>query len=235
MKKTMKIKNKKNILTHPFSIRAIYALTWGIASTYRFSAINQSPWLKHLNSGGRVLVCSWHQQFYPAMQYFRRFRAYRPAIMVSRSEDGEIGAGLANLNGWQTIRGSSSKGGVTALARMVKNLKDHPLAGHILDGPRGPAGKVKPGVIQMARMTGAALVPMGVSADKAWYADSWDRFMIPKPFAHVTIRFCNPIHLDPKAVKEDFEGQLRKLEAIMLRMGWHAPSIPSRLSCPARV
>ena len=139
--------------------------------------------------------------------------------MVSRSEDGEIGAGIANLNGWATIRGSSSKGGVTALARMVKNLKEYPLAGHIVDGPRGPAGKVKPGVLQMARLTGAALVPMNVSADNAWYANSWDRFMIPKPLARVTIRFSNPIYVDQKTIKEDFDGQLQQLETVMQRLG----------------
>ena len=60
---------------------------------------------------------------------------------------------------------------------------------HVVDGPRGPAGIVKAGAISIALATGVVVVPFYTAADKAWYFNSWDRFLLPKPFARVTLRF----------------------------------------------
>jgi len=98
---------------------------------------------------------------------------------------------------------------------MVERLRLSRLAGHIVDGPKGPAGVVKAGAISLARATGAVIVPMFTSADRAWYFKSWDRFMIPKPFARVTLRFGRMIDLNDSREGEDFEGHRAALEAAM--------------------
>jgi len=101
--------------------------------------------------------------------------------MISKSSGGQIISGVANRTGWYTVRGSSSKGGRSALHGMILKLKENSLAAHIADGPRGPAGVVKAGVIRMASAADAMIVPAYTSADKAWYFNSWDSFMIPCP------------------------------------------------------
>lgn len=99
---------------------------------------------------------------------------------------------------------------------VIGELKNSRLAGHIVDGPRGPAGQVKAGVIRMAHAAQAAVVPFYVSADKAWYFNSWDRFMLPKPFSKVLLRFERLVHLDPNVDEAGFESQREALERMML-------------------
>lgn len=98
---------------------------------------------------------------------------------------------------------------------MIQHIKTHGFGAHILDGPTGPIGKVKPGIIKMALETNATIVPFYTFADKAWFFNSWDRFMLPKPFSKVTILFGSPIELDTKDFTGDFETMREKLEEYM--------------------
>jgi hypothetical protein len=186
------------------------------SASWRLSVEGEQPWLERLHGGGRVLLCTWHQQFAPAIRHFGNYRRFRPALMISRSKDGDIVANMAACNGWLAVRGSSSRGGGDALRRMVSHLRQHGLAGHILDGPRGPSGRVKPGVILLAQAAEAAIVPFFTSADRAWHLRSWDRFCIPKPFARVRIEFCAPLMLPPTKDPTVLETQRLQLERLML-------------------
>jgi len=124
-------------------------------------------------------------------------------------------AAVAERSGWHTVRGSSSNGGKQALKQMVEHLKKSGLAGHILDGPRGPAGEVKPGIISMAHSAEAAIVPFYTNANRSWFFKSWDDFFLPKPFARVTISFGEPIILDKTEDEGVFETQRSYLEKLM--------------------
>jgi len=172
--------------------------------------------MDYRGNGGVVLLCIWHQQFFSAIRPFRRYKTFNPSIMISQSNDGEIVAKMALRNGWVPVRGSSSKGGMGALKKMITNLKEKKLAAHIIDGPRGPSGIVKAGVIRLAHATNAVIVPLSVSAEKAWYFNSWDRFLLPKPFSKVFLRFGEMIKFDRVNDKESFEKQRKHLEEIML-------------------
>ncbi|MEW6184518.1 MAG: lysophospholipid acyltransferase family protein [Thermodesulfobacteriota bacterium] len=165
--------------------------------------------------GGRVLLCTFHQQFFPAIRPFQKYKEYHPSLMISRSLDGEIIAGVARRTGWHTVRGSSSKGGTEALKEMVDCFRQSRMAAHIVDGPLGPAGEIKPGAIRLAHLAEAAIVPFYTSAEKAWYFNSWDTFFIPKPFTKVRLCFGKMIIFDPTDDPEDFENQRRTLEQIM--------------------
>jgi lysophospholipid acyltransferase (LPLAT)-like uncharacterized protein len=193
----------------------VYHLNRLYSATLRLEIENEQAWLAHLDDGGTVLLCAWHQQFFSAIRHFQLYRKYTPGIMISRSKDGAVVAGVARRSGWLPVRGSSSKGGKAALRKMIAHLKRCRLAGHIVDGPRGPAGIVKPGVIRMARATGAVIVPFYVSAQRRWIFNSWDRFLVPKPFSRVTLRFEQPLRLDRDLGSEEFEQQRQRLETIM--------------------
>jgi len=194
-----------------FLYRFIRAYSW----TFRLTVENEQPWMDYLKSGGSVLLCTWHQQFFSAIRYFRHYREFDPSLMISQSKDGEIIAGIAERSGWRTVRGSSSKDGAKALKEMIRQLRVSRLAGHIVDGPLGPAGIVKAGAIRMAHLTGAAVVPFYTAADRAWYFNSWDKFFLPKPFSKVTLRFGDIMKFERVKDDESFERQRRHLEDAM--------------------
>lgn len=202
---------KKRILRSPafawLAAQLIRVYSW----TFRLTFENEQEWHDYLEQGGRVILCSWHQQFFSFIRPFRRYRAYRPGLMISRSADGNIIAGIAKQMGWKSIRGSSSRGGLQAMHEMIQHINEHRLGGHVVDGPRGPIGVVKKGVVHMARETGAMLVPIYAEASNAWTFRSWDRFFIPKPFSRVCIRFGDLIPLTQDNDDPDWLEQQRTL------------------------
>ncbi|HNZ65006.1 MAG TPA: lysophospholipid acyltransferase family protein [Smithella sp.] len=171
--------------------------------------------MNHLKQGGRILICCWHQQFFSAIRHFKTYAPYHPALMISQSKDGDIIARIAEKTGWHTVRGSSSRDGSKALREMIEYLKNSRFAGHVVDGPRGPAGIVKAGVIKLAEASGALVVPFYISAERAWYFNSWDRFMLPKPFSRVTLRFGEMLDVSSGPSEDEFERQRLRLEEIM--------------------
>jgi len=194
----------------------LYQLVQCYSRTLRLSIENEKPWLDYLQGGGRVLLCGWHQQFFAAIRHFKTYSDYSPSLMISQSKDGDIIADIAKKSGWNAVRGSSSRNGGRALREMVGQLEHSGLAAHILDGPRGPAGIVKAGAVSLARSAGAVVVPFTISSDNVWYFHSWDRFMLPKPFARVNLRFGNMLDLNAGEGDENFESHRVRLQEIML-------------------
>jgi lysophospholipid acyltransferase (LPLAT)-like uncharacterized protein len=173
----------------------------------------------------------WHQRFLPALAYVTKFRNFKPIVMISQSSDGELIASLAARLGLIPIRGSSTRGGREALMAILRALKKNPGVIHIVDGPTGPKGVVKPGLTAMAQVTGAPIFPVIISAEKAWVTRSWDRFLVPKPFSTVTIRWGDPV-LVPRGTRSDqLEELTKQVETLLLkahaeadlRSGWLQP------------
>jgi hypothetical protein len=194
---------------------SFYHIIRAYSLTFRLHIENEESWLKYRQNGGRVLLCAWHQQFFAAIRHFQTYALYRPALMISQSKDGDIIAGIAEKSGWHAVRGSSSRDGRRALKEMIGQLKLSGLGAHIVDGPKGPAGIIKAGVISLARATGAVVVPVYITSDRAWYFNSWDRFMLPKPFARVTLRFGEMLDLTSGDSDEDFEDHRSRLQNVM--------------------
>lgn len=193
----------------------LYLVIRCYTSSFRVKVENEREWMEHLEAGGRVLVCTWHQHFFSAIRHFESYRSYRPGVMVSQSRDGDIIAGVANRSGWITIRGSSSRAGKEALAGMIAHLRETRFAGHVVDGPRGPAWRVKAGLIRLAHAAEATIVPFYVTVDRAWYFNSWDHFFIPKPLSKVVLRFGAKIELAPTEDTKEFEAQRLGVESVM--------------------
>jgi lysophospholipid acyltransferase (LPLAT)-like uncharacterized protein len=205
----------KNLLKSELCISFLYRFVRAYSWTFRLRIENEYEWLAHLKGGGSVLLCAWHQQFFSAIRHFQNYRVFNPSIMISRSNDGSMIAGVAERTGWHTVRGSSSKGGKAALRNVITHLRKSRLAAHIVDGPRGPAGEVKAGVIRLAHLTDAVIVPFTVSAEKGWHFNSWDNFLLPKPFSKVHLRFGKMLKFEPTKDAAVFEEQRVRLEKIM--------------------
>jgi lysophospholipid acyltransferase (LPLAT)-like uncharacterized protein len=204
-----------HILASPIFHRVLYLFIRFYSRTFRLRVVNEARWQKTLADGSPVLLCAWHQQFFGAIRHFKNYAPYRPQLMISQSRDGSIIAAVAHQSGWQTARGSSSRGGKTALRAMITHLKASNLGAHILDGPTGPMGVVKAGAIRLAHASRAAIVPVSISAKRAFYFNSWDRFMLPAPFSRVVLTFGDPVRFEPTDDPEAFEAQRLRLEAIM--------------------
>ena len=211
----MRVKIDRFITSELF-ISLLYRLNRIYSGTFRLTIENEEEWLDYLNNGGTVLLCTWHQQFFSGVRHFQSYKDFKPSIMISQSKDGKIVAGVAERSGWNPVRGSSSKGGVLALKNMIVNLRKSKLSAHIVDGPRGPSGIVKPGVIRLAHATNAAIVPFYVSAENGWHFNSWDKFLLPKPFSKVTFRFGKMIIFQKVKDKDLLEKQRKQLEGIMI-------------------
>lgn len=205
----------QSILASPFFHRFLYHFIRLYSRTFRLSIVNEAQWQALIEAGTPVLLCAWHQQFFAAVRHFKSYAGYRPALMISRSRDGAIIAAVARQTGWAAIRGSSSRGGKPALRSMIRHLTDGKLAAHILDGPTGPRGVVKAGAIRLAHNACATIVPFSVSAHRALYFNSWDRFMLPLPFTRVTLHFGDPIRFAPTSDRDAFERQRIRLEDLM--------------------
>lgn len=202
------------IYTRPF-IAFIYYFIRLYSMTLTLKVENEKHWKDLRAQGVPVLLCAWHQQFFSAIYHFKTYAKFNPGLMISQSKDGDLISGVANRSGWHTPRGSSSRGGKKAMDAMIEHLKIFGFGAHILDGPRGPIGRVKAGIIKMALEADAVVIPLYTSAEKAWFFNSWDRFMLPKPFSRVLITFGQEIRIESTEHKDDFEDQRLFIENTM--------------------
>lgn len=209
-------KKHQNLITKKWFIDFVYRFIRLYSSTFRFKVENEEKWMDILRRGRPVLICPWHQQFFSAIRYFKNYSHLRPALMISKSSDGELIAGVANRTGWRTARGSSTRGGKDAMQAMIDHMSLHGFGAHVVDGPQGPMGIIKPGLIRIAQKSGAVIVPFVISADSAWYFRSWDRFMLPKPFSKVVLRYLEPYYLKAGDDPDLFEYQRKQIEDSML-------------------
>ncbi|WP_027359569.1 lysophospholipid acyltransferase family protein [Desulforegula conservatrix] len=209
-------KKHQNLITKKWFIDFVYYFIRAYSSTFRFRVENEEKWMNILKKAKPVLICTWHQQFFSAIRYFKEYSHLRPALMISKSSDGELIAGVANRTGWKTARGSSSRGGRDAMEAMIEHVKTYKLGAHVVDGPQGPIGIIKPGLIRIAQKSGAVLVPFVIHAESAWYFGSWDRFMLPKPFSKVVLKYLDPYYLKASNDPAVFEQQRQEIENIML-------------------
>lgn len=177
----------------------IYHLVSLIGRTLRI----ESPRLAEVNAmkGGKILT-GWHGRSLVAGIVFRNQGVW---TIISHSRDGETQNYFFRRFGFKTIRGSSSKGGLKAAVESIRILRKGETMAFTPDGPRGPSGVVQDGVMVMAQKSGVPIIPAGWSADRRWLLSTWDRYMIPKPFARVVLLFGDPIAVPKDASPEEVE------------------------------
>ncbi len=125
--------------------------------------------------------------------------------MVSRHRDGEMIARTVHRIGYRTVRGSSTRGGSTALRQMVRRLKNGNICVILPDGPKGPRHQVKMGIVMMAQLAGAMVIPFTFSAAKPIIFNSWDRFTLWWPFSKLAMVYGKPIEIPRRLTDEQME------------------------------
>jgi hypothetical protein len=142
------------------------------------------------NKGEHVILAFWHDQL---LLMVKGYRGPGARILISASKDGELIARTMRCFGQGAVRGSSTRGGRAAFKAMMA-LAAEPFDLVLTpDGPRGPRHRIKPGVVQLARLTGRPVIPMAFVCSRGRRFASWDRFLLPYPFSRGVYAFGEPL------------------------------------------
>lgn len=147
-----------------------------------------------------AIYCFWHRCVFAAAYVFRD-RQIR--VLTSRSYDGEYIARIIERLGFRAIRGSSSRGAVQSLRELQRELQAREFIAFTIDGPRGPRYVAKPGPIHLAGVTGSPIFSFYVAPERAWVLNSWDAFLIPKPFSRVHCYVRSPMRVSANSEYEE--------------------------------
>ena len=161
----------------------------------------------------------WHNRLLVFPLVLRRFFPERHgAALISASRDGDLLADAVRRFGYDVVRGSSSRLGASAILRLTQVLAS---GGDVVitpDGPRGPAYELGPGIIFLAQKSGAAVVPMNLEYSRCWRLGSWDRFIVPRPFAKVRVLINRPHRVKSTVTPEEFESERLALQDAMMEL-----------------
>jgi lysophospholipid acyltransferase (LPLAT)-like uncharacterized protein len=187
--------------------RAVLVLGRGVlqvlARTWRFRVVNAQA-IDDLRTAKQNFIFSlWHGQLLPLLWHHRDEGV---VLLISEHRDGELVARAAQSLGYALVRGSTTRGADRALISIIRELQAGREVAITPDGPKGPAGKYAPGALIAAQRSGSVILPIVAVADRAWRLNSWDRFMIPKPFARITVAYGKPTKVlaaTPRAAAEE--------------------------------
>ena len=170
-----------------------------------------------------VIYAIWHGRMLmiPAIYGTR----HAPWIMTSWSRDGELIGRVAEGFGFRTVRGSTTRGGTAALREQVRLLRRGEQVAVLPDGPRGPRHVVQPGIILLAKLGQAPIIPMSFSASPRRLLSSWDEFLVPLPFARCVVLFGEPIRVPADADRDVFEASRKLLEERLVTLTWRADQV----------
>jgi lysophospholipid acyltransferase (LPLAT)-like uncharacterized protein len=161
----------------------------------------------------------WHNRLLIFPSVLRRFLPNRPgAALISASRDGDLLADAIRRFGYDVVRGSSSRLGASAILQLTEVLASGRDVVITPDGPRGPAYELGPGIIFLAQKSGAAVLPMNLEFSHCWRLGSWDRFIVPRPFAKVRVLVSEPYRVGATSTPEEFETQRLALQNVMMAL-----------------
>lgn len=168
--------------------------------------------LEHLiNNKKPFVACFWHGRLAMIPQIWQWNTPL--TALVSAHGDGVLVGRVFQLFGVDCIKGSTNRGGTTALLKIITTLKKGTPVGLTPDGPRGPREIVNPGIILMAKAGKAPLIPISYAVRRYKVLNTWDHFMLPYPFNKGVFLVGDPIDVPEDADDEMLEAYRLKLEA----------------------
>lgn len=208
-----------------FALAIVPRLVWALLSivgrTWRFETVAEegaTPVPRGVGIGSDI-YCFWHQCVLPCTFYFRRCGA---TIIVSQSFDGELIARTLHLFGYKTVRGSSSRGASEALLGLKRVVEESGTAIFTADGPRGPIYRTKPGPVRLAALTGVPIGAFHLEPRRAWTMNSWDRFLVPRPFTRIAVSWVRWTRVPPGLAEDKLEAHREELNAALERARMNA-------------
>ena len=178
-----------------------------LAATWRMRTVAGEHERAAREAGRGTIYVIWHETLLP-LTWIHRTRG-DITMLVSPGIDGDYLMAFGGALGYRAVRGATGQDGLQAMREVSAVLRSGGVVAIAPDGPLGPRRVLKPGALVAAQRTGAMILPLHASADRGWRFGSWDRFLVPKPFAEVTVRYAEPF-----AVAEGTAG----LDAGMTRL-----------------
>ena len=177
-------------------IGSIYVLT--VYKTSKVNLKNRKKIENLLERKESFIYSFWHDQLLMCPLTWQSNSSIK--VLISKHRDGDIIAQLISNLGFEAIRGSThktnkikNKGGLLSARKMIKSLKNGISIGISPDGPKGPRHKVSEGILSISRLSKSVILPVGIGFKKKWVLNTWDKFIIPKPFNEITIVWGDPI------------------------------------------
>ena len=197
-----------------------------LARSWRIETIGDAAFGALLAAGRPYVLLSWHDALLPLLW---QHRAHGITIVVSEAAEGRYLAAYARRLGYRVAFGSSTRGGVRAMLGAVRALQSGGSAAFTPDGPRGPRRVFKGGVLRAAQNGSAYVVPLHAGAESAWRLGSWDRLLVPKPFARLRIAYGVPFQVAPGAagLAAATTRALAALETVVQEVQWDDGAIPT--------
>lgn len=182
----------------------VWLLARTIGLTLRVQRVHWERLEEAVHRGTGAIVVTWHGRSLIAANIFRH-RDYWALISLSR--DGEMQNHIFRRFGFQTVRGSTGRGGVRAVLQLTRKISEGGVLTFTPDGPRGPSGVVQQGTVFLAQRSGCPVVPIGISAWPRKLVHSWDRYMVPAPFAKCAMVIGEPITV-PSELDDDGKARV---------------------------
>lgn len=200
----------------------IRLITRLLTMSYRYETVIGAENVEPFLDGKAVCAPAyWHQHHVLCSTLVRQWirRGFKACFLISGSVDGEVPERIARAYGAEVIRGSANDSGSLALRDQHAMMKRGYSIVTTADGPRGPKYEIKTGVVVMARVGGVPVLPVACAAERAWYLDRWDDFMIPKPFSRVVLGVGEPYAIPREVRLDQIEPHRRNVqEAVMSLM-----------------
>ncbi|MBN2029358.1 lysophospholipid acyltransferase family protein [bacterium] len=187
------------------SIHSLYA-------TLQIKSIGYEKLNHYKKNGQKVIYAFWHGRQFLLVRYMSNKNI---SIMSSTSRDGILQANILKKFKYEIISGSSAKSPVRALIGSIQKMRAGYDVGFAVDGPRGPLHKVKPGAIFLAKKMHVPIIPLSFSAKPAIILNSWDHYMLPKPFSKSAIVFGEPFHPSQNFKSDTINSECSNLENIL--------------------
>ncbi len=180
----------------------------------------------------RGIGCFWHRCLLSAACYFHG--RPRTTLLISRSFDGALIAQTIERLGFFTVRGSSSRGGVSGLLALAQAVNNGASAVFPADGPRGPRYQLKPGAIKLGQLTGLPVGCFYFAPARAWQLRSWDGFLIPKPFSRVVVAWGRAVEIPRELDEAALEAKRVEVEQAMEELRHYAEAVAAAPDLAAR-
>jgi lysophospholipid acyltransferase (LPLAT)-like uncharacterized protein len=197
---------------------------YGTTICFRLRPLGPNLDPRRRDLGGPFIYAFWHETVFVP---FASFGSRKIICLISQHADGEIMAQACHHVGFRVERGSSTRGGVEAVRRLLRVGKKAHFA-VLPDGPRGPRRKLEPGIVFLASRTGMPLVLAGIGYDRPWRLPTWDRFAVPRPWSGAMILLGEPMFVPPDLTRSELEEYRRQAEDLLNALTNHAERLAER-------
>jgi lysophospholipid acyltransferase (LPLAT)-like uncharacterized protein len=198
----------------PVAVALMRSLWW----TYRYSIDGEEPIRERVKRGEPLILTFWHHDIFVMAWYLERLNRMgaRVTFLVSPSEDGELVMRVLGIMDQEAVRGSATRSGVKAMHGLYRAIVSDGGSPVVLpDGPQGPRHHCKPGSLLLARMSGARILPMACASRPFWRIRTWDRLLLPPPFARVRIILGESFTVSKELDSDELELERQRLEATL--------------------